>query len=186
VSGQLPDIIAEGLEVLSCGINPGMLAAATGHHFAHPSNRFWRVMHLAGFTPEEISPQDGRAILHYGYGLTTVVQRPTAAADHLAPAEFKTAMAAFERKIARYAPRFVAFLGKAAYSGMSGQRGVAWGLQPRRMQAAAVWVLPNPSGRNRAFNLAQLVQAYRRLHQQMATTRATRTHDPSRFDNNAC
>lgn len=166
----LPDIIAPHLKVLFCGINPGMKAATTGHHFAGKSNRFWRVMHLAGFTPEEIQPEDDHTILSYGYGLTTVVTRPTARADQLSPKEFTAAATAFEQKIARYAPRVVAFLGKAAYAGLTGQPDIAWGLQPTRMEGATVWVLPNPSGRNRAFTLDALVQAYRRLYLETAAT----------------
>ncbi len=145
-----------------------MTAAATGHHFAGRNNRFWRVIHLAGFTPEEISPQDDRTILGYGCGLTAVVKRATARADQLSQDEFTAAADAFRRKIARHAPRFVAFLGKAAYAGLSGQREIAWGAQPVRMEGAAVWVLPNPSGRNRAFSLDGLVDAYRQLHLEVA------------------
>lgn len=167
---ELPDIIAQHLKVLFCGINPGMTAATAGHHFVAGSNRFWRVMHLAGFTPEEIRPQHDRTILDYGYGLTTVVRRPTASADQLAREEFATAAAEFARKIKQHAPRFVAFLGKAAYAELSGQPNITWGPQPTRMQAAAVWVLPNPSGRNRAFTLYQLVAAYRPLHRAVAAT----------------
>lgn len=163
MTDELPDIIAGHLKVLFCGINPGMTAAATGHHFAGRSNRFWRVMHLAGFTLEEISPQQDRAILQYGCGITSVVKRPTASADQLSPAEFTAVAAQFQQKIARYAPRVVAFLGKAAYAGLSGQREIAWGLQPTRMEGAVVWILPNPSGRNRAFALDRLVEAYRQL-----------------------
>ena len=164
VAHELPDIIARHLNVLFCGINPGMTAAATGHHFAGRSNRFWRVIHLAGFTSEEISPQEDRAILRYGCGVTSIVKRPTARADQLSPEEFISAATEFEQKIARYTPRFVAFLGKAAYCGLSGQRDIAWGLQPTRMEGAAIWVLPNPSGRNRAFTLDHLVEAYRQLY----------------------
>jgi double-stranded uracil-DNA glycosylase len=170
MSNELPDIIAKHLNVLFCGINPGLSAAATGHHFAGRSNRFWRVLHLAGFTPEEIPPQEDRAILRYGCGLTTVVKRPTAGADELLPEEFIRAAAEFEQKIARYAPRVVAFLGKAAYCGLSGQRDVAWGLQAARMHGAAIWILPNPSGRNRAFRLDPLVEAYRQLYLQAVAT----------------
>ena len=49
----LPDLMAAQLAVVFCGINPGLMAAATGHHFVGPTNRFWRVIHLAGFTPEK-------------------------------------------------------------------------------------------------------------------------------------
>ena len=160
----LPDIIAPRLAVLFCGINPGMLAAATGHHFAGRANRFWRVIHLAGFTPQEIQPENDRQILQYHCGLTSVVNRPTARADQLSSEDFKAAAAAFEQKIARYKPRYVAFLGKAAYSALSDQREIHWGLQAATIQGSAICVLPNPSGRNRAFTLDGLVEAYRQLY----------------------
>ncbi len=164
MNNRLPDILADRLAVVFCGINPGLSAAATGHHFAGRSNRFWRVIHLAGFTPEEIIPENDRTILHYHCGLTTVVERPTARADELSAAEFSAAAAQFNQKITQYAPCFAAFLGKAAYSALSGQRNIDWGAQPATIGGAAVWVLPNPSGRNRAFSLDQLTRAYRHLH----------------------
>ncbi|MES2057140.1 MAG: G/U mismatch-specific DNA glycosylase [Pseudomonadota bacterium] len=171
----LPDILADHLAILFCGINPGMMAAATGHHFAGRGNRFWRVLHLAGFTPDQIAPEQDRTILRYGYGLTSVVERPTARADQLSTREFATAAAGFERKIVRSMPRFVAFLGKAAYSALVDRHDIAWGPQPALIAAARVWVLPNPSGRNRAFTLDQLVHAYRALHQAAFEPRPTVT-----------
>jgi TDG/mug DNA glycosylase family protein len=160
---KLEDILAGNLSVIFCGINPGVMAAAQGHHFAGRGNRFWRTLHLAGFTPEELRPEDDRTILHYHCGLTTVIERPTASANQLSLHEFIAAAADFEARIARQAPRFVAFLGKAAYCALSGQRDIGWGLQPGTFGNAAVWVLPNPSGRNRAFTQEQLVAAYREL-----------------------
>jgi TDG/mug DNA glycosylase family protein len=156
------------LDVVFCGINPGKGSAAIGLHFANRSNRFWRTLHLAGFTPHEIRPEDGATLLNYHYGLTTVVERPTASADELARHEFTDAAAAFEQKIRHYQPRFLAFLGKAGYSALSGQREIAWGLQPQSLGDATVWVLPNPSGRNLAFSLDQLVEAYRQLREAIA------------------
>ena len=164
MADAFPDIIAERLAVVFCGINPGMTAAVAGHHFVGRGNRFWRVIHLAGFTPEEIRPENDRTILQHRCGLTAVVPRPTARAEQLSTQEFLAAAAQFEQKIAHYAPRFVAFLGKAAYLALSGQREIAWGCQPTTLGGAAVWVLPNPSGRNRAFNLDQLVGAYHQLY----------------------
>lgn len=165
MSDGLPDIISGQLSVLFCGINPGMAAAATGHHFEGRANRFWRVMHLAGFTPEELSPQEDRRILDYGCGLTTVVGRPTAAADELSKQDFVDAASGFERKIGTYAPDFVAFLGKAAYAALTESRDIPWGRQTVALQGSTVWVLPNPSGRNRAFTLERLVEAYRELRE---------------------
>ncbi|WP_404987447.1 G/U mismatch-specific DNA glycosylase [Caballeronia sp. LZ043] len=159
----LPDILEPGLNVVFCGINPGMLAAATGQHFAGRGNRFWRTLHLAGFTPELLRPEDGRAILQYGYGLTTAVERPTARADGLSRAEIASAAASFELKMRSLAPRTIAFLGKMALSAMTGQRDISWGSQQHGIGGARVWVLPNPSGLNRAFSLDALVRAYREL-----------------------
>lgn len=164
MSEKLEDILAGQLAVIFCGINPGMTAAAQGHHFAGRGNRFWRTLHLAGFTPEQVQPENDRTILSYQCGLTAVVERPTASADQLSLHEFSAIAAGFEQKIARHAPRFVAFLGKAAYCALSGQRDIAWGLQAKTFGNASVWVLPNPSGRNRGFSLEQLVTAYRELH----------------------
>jgi TDG/mug DNA glycosylase family protein len=159
----LPDLLEPGLSVVFCGINPGALAATTGRHFAGRGNRFWRVVHLAGFTPELISPEDDRTLLQYGCGLTTVVSRPTARADELSQWEFKAAATEFERKIERYAPQCVAFLGKMALSAMTDTRDIHWGLQPATFGGARAWVLPNPSGLNRTFSLDALVTAYREL-----------------------
>lgn len=163
MADTLPDIIATDLSVLFCGINPGMQAATTGHHFAGRSNRFWRTLHLAGFTPEEILAENDRTLLQYGCGLTTVVERATAGADELSRQEFIDSAAAFEAKIARYTPRFVAFLGKVAYAKLSGRRDIAWGPQSAPMATSSVWVLPNPSGRNLSFTLDMLVTAYGEL-----------------------
>lgn len=160
---RLPDILAEDLQVVFCGINPATSAAVAGHHFVARSNRFWRAIHLAGFTPNLIRPEDDRTILRYRCGLTAAVARPTMSADQVSAQEFAAGAAELERKIARYAPRFIAFLGKAAIVALSGQRDVAWGEQPGRFGDAGIWVLPNPSGRNRAFSLEQLVLSYREL-----------------------
>ena len=171
---ELPDVITADLDVLFCGINPGLTAAAAGHHFVGRSNRFWRVLHRAGFTPEEIAPQNDRTLLYYGCGITAVVKRPTAGAHELSPEEFIAAAAGFRQKIARYRPRFVAFLGKPGYAGITGQRDIAWGRQPERMHDAVAWVLPNPSGRNRAFTLDRLVDAYRLLRGEVLRANAAR------------
>ncbi|QWT19484.1 G/U mismatch-specific DNA glycosylase [Bacillus sp. NP157] len=167
----LPDIIAPGLDVLFCGINPGLVAAASGEHFAGRSNRFWRVIHLAGFTDEQLTPAQARLILDYGYGLTTFVQRPTAGADEVTREEFEAAGDAFRKRVARYKPRVVAFLGKAAYASLSNQRILPWGRQSTPIAQSIAWVLPNTSGRNRAFTLDQLVEAYSALREAIGPAR---------------
>ncbi|HEY4343217.1 MAG TPA: G/U mismatch-specific DNA glycosylase [Parvibaculum sp.] len=163
MSGSLPDILAKNLEVVFCGINPGVQAAVTGHHFVGRNNRFWNTIHLAGFTPEQISPENDRMILRFRCGLTTVAERATARACELSSHEIISDSAKLERKIVKYRPRYIAFLGKSAYQTISKQRKTLWGAQDSTFGGAAVWVLPNPSGRNLAFSRDALADAYRAL-----------------------
>jgi len=126
-------------------------------------------MHLAGFTPEQIRPEDDRTLLRYGCGLTTVVPRATAQAAELSRSEIELAGDAFRQKIEHYAPRHIAFLGKMALSAISGTRDIHWGLQAEPFGGARSWVLPNPSGLNRAFDLDALVSAYREVRVAVAS-----------------
>jgi TDG/mug DNA glycosylase family protein len=159
----LTDIISTSLNVVFCGINPGMRSAAVGLHFANRTNRFWRVLHLAGFTSRQFEPEEARLLLDHGCGITSAVARPTVSATDLSRADYIAAQPAFERKIAKYKPRYLAFLGKPACSVFLNQRDLAWGLQPTRLGRSAVWVLPSPSGLNRAFPIGKLTDAYREL-----------------------
>jgi double-stranded uracil-DNA glycosylase len=160
---RLPDLLRKDLDVVFCGINPALSSALAGHHFSNPSNRFWRVLHLAGITPHLIRPGNDRTILNYGCGLTAAVERPTVSASELKSREFHEAAEELERKLRRYVPRNVAFLGKPAFAAIFRQRSVEWGQQFMKFGGAEVWVLPNPSGLNRAFSLDELVSAYREL-----------------------
>lgn len=163
MTNLLTDIISEKLNIVFCGINPGLKSAIDGHHFSGRSNRFWRVLYLAGFTPHEIEARDDRTLLEYGYGLTTAVGRPTARADELSKEEFSAALAGFTLKIRTYKPRCMAFMGKAAYCAFFGKKNVSWGLQDEIFEGSVLWVLPNPSGLNRGFSLGRLVAAYEEM-----------------------
>jgi TDG/mug DNA glycosylase family protein len=163
MNNQLTDIISKNLKVVFCGINPGLTSAMQGHHFSNRSNRFWRVLHQAGFTPYEIEPRFDTTILTYGYGLTTAVARATVRADELSKEEFNSSIESFKQKIEKYKPARLAFLGKPAWSAFSGLKTVEWGLQEKKFGGAIVWVLPNPSGLNRSFTLQSLVDHYQEL-----------------------
>jgi TDG/mug DNA glycosylase family protein len=146
-----------------CGINPGVDAAAAGHHFLGRGNRFWPVLHLAGFTPQLVAPREDRSVLAYGLGLTVAVGRPTRGADEILAEEFVRSASALVRKLELYQPRCIAFMGKAAYMAITGKRRVDWGEQAERLGGARVWILPNPSGLNRGFTRERLVEAYSEL-----------------------
>src|SRR5271166_5005952 len=98
---RLPDVISTSLNVVFCGINPGMRSASVGLHFANRTNRFWRVLHLAGFTAWQFEPEEARLLLDYGCGITSAVARPTVSATDLSRADYIAAQPAFERKIAK-------------------------------------------------------------------------------------
>jgi TDG/mug DNA glycosylase family protein len=151
------------LKVLFCGINPGLYSAATGNHFARPGNRFWPALHGAGFTPRLLHPSAKDLLLASGYGLTNLVGRATAGADELAPAEFVAGRARLARKVRRFRPRIVAFLGMGAYRHAFGAPDAALGEQAARFEGARVWVLPSPSGLNANYPLAALVEQLRAL-----------------------
>jgi TDG/mug DNA glycosylase family protein len=170
VEQALPDILAHGLRVVFCGINPGAEAATTGHHFLGRGNRFWPVLHLAGFTPYLVTPENDGSVLDFGLGLTAAVARPTSRADQVRKEEFTEAASVLLAKLEFFKPSCIAFLGKAAYVAMTGKRNVAWGEQAERFGGARVWILPNPSGLNRGFTKERLVDAYSELRRAITST----------------
>jgi len=157
------DILACGLDVIFCGLDPALSAVIAGHNFSNRNNRFWRVLHLAGFTDVRLQPEEERRLLEYGCGITAVVHRPTKKAAEVSPEEFRQARLAFEAKMRRYVPRSIAFLGKRALSTMIGDSDVSWGRLPTEFVGTMAWILPNPSGLNRSFTLDALVSAYAEL-----------------------
>jgi TDG/mug DNA glycosylase family protein len=163
LSSYQSDILARGLDVIFCGLNPASSAAIAGHNFSNGTNRFWTALHLAGFTDLCLQPQDEWRLLEYGCGLTAVVRRPTKRAAEISSEEFRQARRGFEAKMRHYAPRSIAFLGKRALSTMIGRPDVDWGRLPIEFAGTMAWLLPNPSGLNRGFTRDALVSAYREL-----------------------
>lgn len=146
MSDRLEDLLTEHLNVVFCGINPGKGSAALGLHFANRSNRFWRTLHLSGFTPHEIRPQDGRNVLDYHCGLTTLVERPTASAGELARHEFNDAAAALEQKIRRWQPRFVAFWARSVIAPCPANARLPGGYSRSHWAAQRCGCCPTPAG----------------------------------------
>jgi TDG/mug DNA glycosylase family protein len=165
VGRTVPDLIAPGLRVLFCGINPGLYSAATGHHFARPGNRFWPALHAAGFTDRALRPWEERDLLVGGYGITNLVTRATAGAAELGADEFRAGFQALARKVNRYRPRWVAVLGIGAYRAAFGEPRASIGRQAKRLGTAGLWVLPNPSGLNAHHQSADLARVFRELHE---------------------
>ncbi|MFJ3898969.1 G/U mismatch-specific DNA glycosylase [Streptomyces sp. NPDC090083] len=159
----VPDVVADGLAVLFCGINPGLMTAATGHHFARPGNRFWPVLHLSGFTPRLMKPAEQGELLSYGLGITNVVARATARADELSAEEYREGGELLTSKLTGWKPRWLAVLGVTAYRAAFDDKKAQVGPQERTFGDTRVWVLPNPSGLNAHWTAATMAEEFGRL-----------------------
>lgn len=161
----LADVIAPDLDVLFVGINPGLYSAAIAHHFGRPGNRFWPALYASGFTPRLLSPFDERELLPLGLGITNIVARASARADELTEKELIAGGKTLDRKARRYWPRFFAFLGVTAYRAAFARPKATLGRQPERLADSAIWLLPNPSGLNAHYQLADLAALFGELRE---------------------
>jgi TDG/mug DNA glycosylase family protein len=172
----VPDLVAPGLRVLFCGINPGLYSGATGHHFARPGNRFWPALYRAGFSDRLLSAWEEQRLLERGYGITNLVARATATADELTRAELMAGRGRLERRARNSGAAWVAVLGVGAYRTAFGRPRAAVGRQPESLAGAGLWILPNPSGLNAHYQLPDLVREFAALH---AAVHAGRAAPPS-------
>ena len=157
---SIPDVIAPGLRVLFCGINPGRYSGATGRHFARPGNRFWPTLHAAGFTDRLLTPWDGAEMLAAGLGITNLVNRTTATAAELNATELRAGATMLRATAERYRPACVAILGISAYRVAFDRPKAVTGPQPQRVGPSRLWILPNPSGLNAHYQLPALAEVF--------------------------
>lgn len=156
----LPDLLAHGLDVLFCGINPGLHSAAVGRHFAKSGNRFWPALHLGGFTPRLFTAADQDELLPLGLGLTNIVARASARADELTAAELRAGAVRLTGVAEEYRPKVVAVVGVTAYRTAFERKKAAIGAQTELIAGSRLWVLPNPSGLNAHYQLPALGDAF--------------------------
>ena len=161
----LRDRIRPDVRVLFVGINPGVRSSLTGHHFAGFSNRFWKLLFESGLVPEPITFEDDDKLPGWRYGITNIVPRPTPGIDTLRPDEYVAGRMRLRAKILRYKPEVVVMVGLTVFRAMFPERKgvVALGLQDEQLGESAVFVLPNPSGRNANYTYAEMLAAFRAL-----------------------
>lgn len=162
---RLPDVLGPGLDIVFCGINPGLYSAAVGCHFARPGNRFWKALHASGLSGRLLSPYEQEELLEYGCGLTNLVARATAVAAALGDEELRRGRGILKRKIRRYGPACVAVLGIGAYRKAFERPAAALGPQDEYVAGARLWVLPNPSGLNAHYQPPELARRFRELRE---------------------
>ena len=170
VGKAVPDVIAPGLRVLFCGINPGLYTAAVGHHFARPGNRFWPALYRSRFTERLLSAFEERDLLRIGVGITNVVAHATASAAELTKEDFIKGGRKLRAKIVRYQPRILAVLGVGAYREAFARPKAIVGPQAEMIGETRIWVLPNPSGLNANYQLDDLVKLFGQLREDAGIT----------------
>jgi double-stranded uracil-DNA glycosylase len=163
-ASAVPDVLAPGLSVVFCGINPGRVSAAAAAHFANPRNDFWRLLHDAGFTPRLVAPAEQFEVLRYGIGLTNAAFRTTPGSGDLRAGDFAGAGERLERLAVELRPRAIGFVGKEAYRGAFRER-PDHGLQERRLGETLLFVLPSTSPANAAVPYAERLRWFRALRE---------------------
>jgi double-stranded uracil-DNA glycosylase len=162
----LKDRIAPDVRVLLVGINPGVRSSLIGHHFAGYSNRFWKLLYESGLVPEPITCVDDDRLPEWGFGITNLIPRPTPGIDTLRREEYAIGARALTRKVRRLKPRVVALIGVTLFRSVFARpprHAVRLGLQAETLEGAAVFVLPNPSGRNANFSYAEMLASFSAL-----------------------
>lgn len=159
----MEDLIDYNLKVLFCGINPGIWSGATGFHFAKPGNRFWKALHLGGFSERLLHPSEEHELLENGYGITSFCKRTTATAAELTNAEIIEGGKLLVKKIKEFTPHFLAVLGIGAYRTAFNQPKAKLGLQDEKIGDTSIWLLPNPSGLNAHYQLNDLAKLFGEL-----------------------
>jgi len=174
----LKDAIGPNVRVLFVGINPGIRSSLTGHHFAGYSNRFWKLLYESGLVPERITYADDRRLPEWGFGITNLIPRPTPGIDTLRREEYRDGARTLARKIRRVKPAVVALVGVTLFRSFFARpasQTVRLGFQPETLDGAAVFVLPNPSGRNANYSYAEMLAAFSELARLTRTARRTLT-----------
>ncbi len=156
-------MLASGLRVLFCGINPGRASAAAHAHFANPRNDFWRLLHAAGFTPRQLEPAEQFELLTYGLGVTNAAARTTPGSGDLRRADFAGSAERLGRIAAELNPAWIGFVGKEAYRGVFNER-PQLGEQERRLGGTRLFVLPSTSPANAAVPRVERLRWFRELN----------------------
>ena len=161
----VPDIIDYRLSILFIGFNPGIRSSETGHHFAGPSNRFWRLLYEAGLTDKKLSPADDAELLQYGYGITNIIDRPSRSAAELTAEEYTLGRDILKQKLTTYRPLIACYAGIGVYQRFAQQQHIVCGLQDDSVVTGiADFVVSSPSGLNR-IPLQEQLNYYVQLRQ---------------------
>lgn len=160
----VPDLLEKNMNIVFVGFNPSIRSSETGHNYANPTNRFWKILHRSGLTERLYKPEEGKKLmLEYRYGFTNIVSRPTKEAAEITKDEYEEGKLQLREKLEHYVPKIVCFVGKGVYQQYSGRRDVAWGFQEQSVvPGIQEFVAPSSSGLVR-MKMDEVVSIYEQL-----------------------
>jgi double-stranded uracil-DNA glycosylase len=159
----LPDHLRKGLDIVFIGFNPSLKSGELGHNYANRSNRFWKILHLAGLTSRQYSPEEDSTLLELGYGLTNIVERPTKEAADITKEEYKEGRGILKNKLETFSPKIACYVGKGVYQQFSQKRQMKWGVQEDSVVGGVIdFVAPSSSGLVR-MKMDDIVAIYKEL-----------------------
>lgn len=164
---RVPDYLKNNLAILFVGFNPSIRSGETGHHFASPNNRFWKVLYESGLTPRVFQSIEDFRLLDLGYGLTNIVERPTKSAEEITKEEYKLGREILKKKIMKFQPQYVCYVGKGVYKEFSKKKEIPWGLQSESVVPGSLdFVAPSSSGLVR-MKIDEIIAIYQHLAERL-------------------
>lgn len=161
---EIQDHLGKNMKILFIGYNPSLISSKTGHHYANPNNRFWKILEESGLTPRRYSHyEDFKLLLEYGYGFTNIVSRPTKSAEEITKEEYQVGRENLRRKIEEYKPKIACFVGKGVYLEYSEKKTAPWGIQGEGIVKGVIdFVAPSSSGLVR-MKFEEIIYIYKKL-----------------------
>ena len=160
---SIPDHLKKNLDILFVGFNPSIRSGQTGHHYANPNNRFWKILFESGLTKRKYHPSEDFHLLDLGYGFTNIVSRPTKGAADITKEEYIEGRKQLLEKIKVYKPKLVCFVGKGVYQEYRQKPNIPWGLQADPISKDTMeFVAPSSSGLVR-MKIEDIIEIYREL-----------------------
>lgn len=168
---SIPDHLSDDMKLLFVGFNPSLRSGKSGHHYANPHNRFWRIIHEAGLTERRYqATQDGDLLADYGYGFTNIVARPTRTAAEITKQEYREGAGILQKKLVHYRPKIACYVGKGVYEQLTNQRTIDWGAQASPIVPGVTdFVAPSSSGLVR-IPINDVIAIYRQLPELLQAT----------------
>jgi TDG/mug DNA glycosylase family protein len=164
----LPDLLAPGLDVIFVGAAASHSAAAVGHYYAGPTNKFWLLLYQAGFTPRRLRAEEDAEVLRYGIGITDIFKHTSSSGNHLLPPSTEAQRERLLANLLANAPRFICYNGKDVYKMATGRVCPDWGEQDERIGTSRVFVIHSSSARADGWGRERLA-LYQELKQLVST-----------------